>query len=159
MIEIYIVLIVLLVILWLAPSFYISRLANRRGRSRRGWLIFSLIFSPLIAIVFLPDSKEEKEKKSSNTKTPNNKIKFYYCMYCGKIESHPKILIREKCNKHPNGSKMGNHEVYEGAEESRYTCKYCGRIFGSIEGLTSGKCQKHPRGHLKGYHAAGTYYS
>ena len=77
----------------------------------------------------------------------------YYCKNCGQKFSSVSSLTANRCQRHPDGSFKGPHELYEGSEKSKYTCKYCGQTFSSISSMTANKCQRHPKGTFKGNHS------
>lgn len=54
----------ILIIAVIAILFYIpASMAEKRGRSVLGWFIFSLLFSPLLAIIFLACMGETDKKR------------------------------------------------------------------------------------------------
>jgi DNA-directed RNA polymerase subunit RPC12/RpoP len=77
----------------------------------------------------------------------------FYCEYCGQKFSSVSSLTASSCPRHPLGSMMGKHKLYEGSEKSKYTCKYCGQSFSSISSMTASSCPRHPNGSMKGKHA------
>lgn len=77
----------------------------------------------------------------------------YYCKNCGRKYSSIQALGANFCEKHPDGSNKGRHQLYEGSEKSKYDCKYCGMAYHSIQALTSIWCMRHPEGSNKGKHS------
>jgi DNA-directed RNA polymerase subunit RPC12/RpoP len=70
----------------------------------------------------------------------------FYCKHCGHKAPSIQVLTGQPCPKHPLGSNKGRHELYEGAEKSKYSCKYCGHSAPSIQVLVGQPCPKHPDG-------------
>lgn len=76
-----------------------------------------------------------------------------FCKNCGRSAMSVQSLVAGTCPRHPLGPCKGKHQLYEGAEKSKYTCKYCGRTSSTIQSLVAGTCPRHPLGSCKGKHS------
>ena len=82
-----------IVLVWVALSLAVGLLAVKRGRSGIGWGLGALVFSPLLAVIFLMLSRNLSE--ASDAPHPNTHVK---CPDCAElVRSEAKVCKHCGC--------------------------------------------------------------
>lgn len=64
---------------WFLLSFAVGRFAGNRGRSRGGWLLFSLAFSPLVGAAYVAVLDDESMAGKERRVSPHTHLRCPEC--------------------------------------------------------------------------------
>lgn len=64
---------------WFFLSFAVGRLARNRGRSAGGWLVFSLVFSPLVGAAYVAVLDDESMAGKARRVSPQTHLRCPDC--------------------------------------------------------------------------------
>lgn len=64
---------------WFFLSFAVGRLAGNRGRSAGGWLLFSLVFSPLVGAAYVAVLSDESMAGKARRVSPETHLRCPAC--------------------------------------------------------------------------------
>lgn len=64
---------------WLMLSFAVGRWAGARGRNALGWLVLSLVFSPVVGAAFVAVLPDESWEGQANRVTPQTHLRCPEC--------------------------------------------------------------------------------